>query len=123
MISLVVPGDPVAKARARTTRNKGTYTPARTREATERVAWAARAAMAGRPPTTEPVVVSLRFYCKTRRRPDVDNLTKLVFDACNRIIFADDCQVAELHCWRTLADPNPRTEILVCTPDEVLPWA
>lgn len=48
-------------------------------------------------------------------RPDLDNLVKLVLDACsNDILFADDCLVSSL-VVKKLYDDNPRTEITVST--------
>lgn len=57
--------------------------------------------------------VTLRFYTGSKRRVDLDNLAKLVLDASNKLVWADDCQINELHVTLTMADPDPRTEMAV----------
>lgn len=113
-IDIHVPGEPVAKGRARVTM-RGTYTPKRTRDWEKRAALAAKAAMQGRPPLTGPVSLSVTaafsipvswpkwkrdLACWGRLRhtikPDSDNLAKIVQDALNGIVWADDAQVVDL---------------------------
>ena len=35
-----------------------------------------------------------------RRKPDLDNVIKLVMDALNTRLYKDDVQIAQLHMWR-----------------------
>lgn len=105
---------PIGKARARVT-SRGTFTPTRTRKAEHAVATVARAAMRGREPATGRVLAHVSAtmpipasWSKKRRqeaeasqirpigRPDVDNVSKLVLDACNGIVYADDSQIVDL---------------------------
>lgn len=117
-ITIRVPGDPVAKGRPRATAIGGharMYTPASTRAYEQRVAVAAREAMAKAPPLEGALSVSIEItmpipasWAKTKRadalaglvmptgRPDLDNLVKALTDACNGIVWRDDAQIVRL---------------------------
>lgn len=84
--------------------NGRTFTPARTREWEDLVAWNARIFYRGEP-LVGPVSVTLRFH-GARANADLDNLTKAVLDACNGICFVDDRQVALLEATRGVGDPG-----------------
>lgn len=109
----VVPGDPIPKGRPRTGKGGRTYTPKRTEEAEEAVAWALVEGRKVRKPTTELVAVTLEFRCATQRRCDVDNMAKLVLDAGNGVVWVDDQQVARLVCDVYRGHPEPGTTVLV----------
>lgn len=102
--------NPVAKGRPRFTRKLGrTYTPKKTKDATQQIA---DVLSAERQDTIEkhlPVAVYLRFMCKRPKalkkgdrilkttKPDIDNYIKLVLDACNDAkVWHDDSQVVEI---------------------------
>lgn len=119
MLTLVIPGKPVAKARPRFFRRGnfvGTYKP--DKEATEEGKFIilakeqlrSQGLMEPLPPGV-PVLVSYEFtfeipksYSQKRRaalmgtlhtkKPDTDNLIKFIKDALNRIAWTDDAQVA-----------------------------
>ena len=117
-ITIRVPGDPVAKGRPRATAIGGyarMYTPAGTRAYEQRVAIAAREAMAKAPPMDGPLSVSIEItmpipvsWSKRKQadalaglvmptgRPDLDNLIKTLADACNGIVWRDDAQIVRL---------------------------
>lgn len=117
-ITIRVPGDPVAKGRPRATAIGGharMYTPASTRAYEQRVAAAAREAMAKAPPMDGAMSVSIEItvqipvsWTKAKRadalaglvmptgRPDLDNLVKALTDACNGIVWRDDAQIVRL---------------------------
>ncbi len=42
-------------------------------------------------------------------KADLDNLSKLILDACSSILFDDDCTIVELHARKSY-DFDPRTE-------------
>lgn len=90
--AFVIPGEPVPKARPRVGRSGHAYTPERTRKAEQRVAFIAKAAAIGGP-LSGALHVELEFALGTRRRVDWDNLSKLVCDACNGVLWADDAQI------------------------------
>lgn len=115
-VEFTVPIRPVGKARPRFTRFGHTYTPDTTRAAEHHVALYATAMMQGiKRAETQPLAVDLEFvfeppksWSKKRKReairqflprkekPDIDNLEKLVCDAMNGIVYADDNQITEL---------------------------
>lgn len=108
----VVHGDPVPKGRPRVARNGGVYTPERTRDAEALVRWSAGIAMRGATPVTEPVAVHMTFWTRTNRRCDLDNLIKLVLDACNNIVWRDDQQVTHIDAAvHRRSGTEPRTEV------------
>ena len=123
-IHFEVDGNPIPKARAITRFQDGqpvrTFTPRRTYDYEQRVAWAARRAMAGRDPLAGPVAVELRFFRKDRAPCDFDNLAKGVLDAVQEsedtpggICFQDDRQIVEAHVYKGVDPDNPRAEIRV----------
>jgi len=90
------------------------YTPARTRQAEERIRLEVVAARGpGRDLDDAPRALTLRFYRATGRTADLDNLVKLVKDALNGIAWRDDRQVVQLHASRFDRQDRPRTEIAV----------
>lgn len=134
-ISITVPGEPVAKARPRFTRNGNVYTPKKTAVYEQVIGLHARAAMKGRKILTGAVRLSVTAYMpipsswsmkqKTKamtgalrhtKRPDSDNLCKAVQDALNGVIYADDAQIDEVHIVKRYG--MPRTEIVVEAEDE-----
>jgi len=46
------------------------------------------------------------------KRPDLDNLTKAVKDACNKIIWRDDAQIVAMQISKFYSD-TPRTEVSI----------
>ena len=46
------------------------------------------------------------------KKPDIDNMIKLVLDAMNKIFYQDDAQIVELKCIKKY-DPVPRTEVYI----------
>lgn len=106
------PGDPATKRRPRLGRGGNTYTPAETRAAEDALGWTLKLhGFRGEPDEHGQYVVACRFYTRTRRRSDLDNMIKLVLDACNGIVWADDHQVVELAASVRRSDANPRTEM------------
>lgn len=121
MITFTVPGEPVAKGRARSfirAGKVGHHTPAKTANYEGMVALAAQQAMGGQPLLTGPLVLSFmavfaapKSWSKKRaelnetrpepviKRPDIDNLMKALADGMNGVVYADDSQIASLrHC-------------------------
>lgn len=108
----VLDGDPVPKGRPRHGRGHS-FTPKRTRDAEQSIR--DQVAELGLVPHDVPVAVSLTFYCKTRRRTDLDNLMKLVTDALNGIAYTDDHLIHRLHgrLFRAAIAEHPRTEVRI----------
>ena len=111
--TLIIPGEPVPKYRPRFVKASGRAYPVRKcREAEQAIAWAARAFRAIL--HTGPVGLTIRFYCSKHRRgrkPDLDNLIKLVKDGLNQVVYEDDSQVVSLYATVDRQARTPRTEI------------
>lgn len=126
----IIPGDPVGKGRPRVTRTGHVYAPGKTRAAEEHVKTLAMVAMAGVRAFEGPVIVSITaFYevpaswpnlrqrlaisgAESPGKPDLDNVVKLVLDAINKTVFADDKLVVQLVA-RKLYGPDPHTRVTV----------
>lgn len=112
----MIEGTPVPKARARIGgKGKRGITPAKTKNAEERIAWmlALKANLRGKFVADRAIGLRLLFVCPDRVRRDWDNMSKLVCDAANKVIYDDDYQVEEAHIKVIRAAPDPRTEILI----------
>jgi Holliday junction resolvase RusA-like endonuclease len=121
VIRLSLDIQPVPKGRPRACTVGGKpriYTPPQTAEYEGRVEAAAKAAMNGSEPLQGPLAVTLHFrlpiptFARKRnvreaaesgasrpvnpRSGDVDNLAKAVLDACNGVLWVDDCQIVLL---------------------------
>lgn len=97
-LSVSIPGPAVPKARPRLGRGGHTYTPERTRDWEAWVAFCvAEKYRLPEPDRTTEYAVEMRFYLKSRRRSDGDNLAKGCLDALNRVVWWDDSQVIEVH--------------------------
>ena len=96
------------------------YTPQKTRLSEARIAQEAKRAMQGINPISQPCAVEIRaFYALPKstsqrkelelvgqpcaKKPDLDNVTKLVMDALNGIVWTDDRFVSEIHATKTHA--------------------
>jgi Holliday junction resolvase RusA-like endonuclease len=114
---LTIDGEPMSKARARFTnigsRNR-TYTPERTKQAEETVAWHFRRTVPQwRVDSARGFGVMAVFFTESFQRRDVDNMLKLVLDAFNGVIWTDDSQVTEVSGRVVRGVDDPRTEIAV----------
>jgi Holliday junction resolvase RusA-like endonuclease len=114
-ITIIIGGDPVAKARPRMTRKGFAYTPAHVRKFEAHGRLAAQIAMDGRPPIEGPVRLELvaelpipASWSKRKHalaitgdmlptsRPDIDNYIKSGLDSLSEIVVRDDCQIVEV---------------------------
>ncbi len=112
-----VPTEPVSKQRPRaatTSRGQHFYTPAQTAE-NEFITQLAikQAAPELFPDDAAAFGVRMQFFSGTRQRRDIDNMAKLIMDACTGIAWKDDSQVHEMHLRRFLESDDPRTEVVI----------
>ena len=112
MIYFRIPGKAVGKGRPRFTKNGHTFTPDGTRNYEELVRALYRSKCKDEP-TSEPVIVNINIYTtpaksltkkkKTElmkklpmKKPDLDNVAKIILDALNEVAWQDDTQVVAL---------------------------
>lgn len=117
-VAFVIPGTPVGKGRPKFARRGNfvtAYTPEKTASYENLVKVKAEQAMGGRPMIEGPVEVSIRLIVtppaswsqKKQRealegrifpttKPDIDNVVKGIFDACNEIVWKDDKQAVDV---------------------------
>lgn len=63
-------------------------------------------------PKGTAIRVTLTWY-RNRRAGDLDNRAKATLDCLNRVLWADDDQVVELHLYRKDAPKEGRVELIV----------
>jgi len=112
LVHLIVPGEPVPKARPRVARGHA-YTPHRTVEAEARVLEYLWYQYPRLQPQTGRFSVSLTFYLKGVGRGDWDNYSKLACDALNKRVWVDDRMVRQANVEMVEHSALPRTEITV----------
>lgn len=117
-MEFVVEGEPQGKARPRFSRRSGTvYTPAKTAKYEKEIRDSFLAAGGKLIPEGSYVLVTIdayfeipKSYTKRKRlacerninrpdkKPDIDNVLKVVLDALNKVAYADDKQVIGIVC-------------------------
>lgn len=114
ILQVTLLGDPVSKGRPRVNKNGHAFTPERTRAAERAVVAQVMAVMDGAAPVDIPVGLAIEFFCATRRKADLDNLVKLVTDACNQIVYDDDSQIEEItaRVHRGVGKANAKTQVM-----------
>lgn len=125
-LTFTIPGPPQPKERARRGRGNRWYTPERTRRYESAVGETAQVAVFGQHGfnwrTDVSYHVELSLYFPDARAKDIDNVAKACLDGCNKILWADDRQVARVTVSRDIDRANPRTEIVVVAHEaEVVP--
>lgn len=76
----------------------------------EDYAWQAKSQWKGEL-LSEPFGINVYFYHKTKRKQDIDNFNKLMFDAMTRVVWEDDNLVHEMHSFKRYDPASPRIEI------------
>jgi Holliday junction resolvase RusA-like endonuclease len=57
-------------------------------------------------------LMKLNNELRPNKKPDIDNVVKLVADALNEVAYKDDTQIIELECRKFYSD-IPRIEITI----------
>lgn len=134
-ITFTIPGDPVAKGRARSFVRNGHvahYTPEKTARYENLVRLAAQQAMGDVPPTDGAVGLIVRAFMgipkswsqkKQRaaalgeivptKRPDLDNIVKAIKDGANGVTWRDDSQVIDVRASKRYGMPRVEVEVRV----------
>lgn len=133
-IVFTVPGEPVAKGRAKFSRQGGfvrAYTPKETVRYENLVRLAAQEAMAGVEPIDGPVLLTVAIYLpipqswskkkqeKARtglvgatKKPDADNILKALKDGMNGVVYVDDARITDITLQKRYATA-PRVDVIV----------
>lgn len=124
---IIIPCQPVAMGRPRFAAGKRTYLPKKTKDGVDFV----RAFLLGAPRFEGPVALDIVFVMKRpksmmgkkyradrifhAKRPDIDNLIKLVADALQPRVLKDDAQIVMLNAskWYSSKDEDPHTKISI----------
>jgi Holliday junction resolvase RusA-like endonuclease len=64
-------------------------------------------------PTELPLAISVEMYFGTKRKCDIDNFSKLLFDALTEIVWVDDSQIQTASFSKHYDKLNPRIEITI----------
>jgi Holliday junction resolvase RusA-like endonuclease len=129
MVKFIVVGEPVAKGRPRFTRRGIAYTPKKTSEYEELVRLSYFASGARRYDDKTPLKMELKAYFPIPKhtskiqvekmekgeilpvkKPDCDNLMKIVADSLNNIAYGDDKQITEMKITKRYST-TPRVEV------------
>lgn len=62
---------------------------------------------------TGDLSISVSFFFGTKRKADIDNFSKILFDALTGIVWEDDSQIQEVTLRKFLDKSNPRIEITI----------
>ena len=107
------------------TYTKAVYTPKTTKEWELEIGYLARNAMLqkGIDKLNGAIKVTITATCKNIfKKPDIDNIAKIILDALNKIAYKDDARVIELVVKKEPIDPlfsNKAQEEVVVTVEEV----
>jgi len=135
MITFVIAGEVKGKQRPRMTRGGHVYTPTQTREAEAMIAKLGREAMGDRPLLDGAVTLGITVYTAPpvsaskaarermlsgkehpTKKPDLDNIVKLISDALNGVVYHDDRQIVMLWIIKEYAE-TARTIVKIGTLD------
>lgn len=134
MMALTIPGPPQGKARARTRRNGHTYTPDNTvlyenlvkteflrQCGRQRLPGDIRPALAMEIVAVYPIpasypqrnkVAALAGDLLPAKKPDADNVAKIIADALNGLAYIDDAQITDLSVMKRYGeDPEVRVKV------------
>lgn len=78
----------------------------------ESLAWEAKAAWKHGLLVDDDLAINVTFYVKNSRG-DLDNLLKGFLDSLTGIVWRDDKQISEIHCFREIDKDDPRIELFI----------
>ena len=128
MVVFTIKGEPKGKGRPRFTKNGHVYTPEETKKYENLVAWAYKSAQGEK--FTSPVRVTIKAYFKPpkkskkvvedmlngkilpTKKPDADNIVKIILDGLNGVAWVDDTQVVDVMITKRYAT-EPMVAVIV----------
>ena len=127
-ISFTIEGEPTGKGRPRHGKYK-TYTPAKTKAVENNIAYFYKVNIGhyfegyvklkldlyysiAKSDSKKKNLMKLNNELRPNKKPDIDNVVKLVADALNEVAYKDDTQIIELECRKFYSD-IPRIEITI----------
>lgn len=103
MITFTVPIIPIAKSNGYKRGRNSFYKSEDMREQEEMMRESAREQL---PPLFSPykgsIKATITIILPNKRRRDLDNITKIVFDALNNLLYLDDNQITEIHLYKQI---------------------
>lgn len=130
-VSFIIPGEPCGKGRPRFTAGGRAYTPAKTANYETLVKWEYQQAARGHryadvslkmtvvayygipKSASERKKGDMRFgLIRPTKKPDADNVLKIIADALNQIAYPDDAQIVEASVTKLYAD-EPRVIVTI----------
>lgn len=114
VVSTTLEGEPWPKERPRFTRKTGkVYTPATTTNEESALKHELKRWLDYlEPDKTSVFLVEAQFHCESDKT-DLDNLIKLVLDACNKLVWLDDRQVGRIDASVLRKAELPRTVLKI----------
>lgn len=131
-VQFSIPGEPQGKERPRFSyRGQNTYTPAKTQNYERLVALQYKSHCRYKFDEKVPLLVGIRAYfsipksvskkvaadmrnnkIRPTKRPDVDNIIKIILDSLNDVAYHDDAQVVECVVLKFYSD-NPKVDVTI----------
>ena len=130
-VRLTIPGKPFGKQRHRSTKQGHTYTPTKTVNYETQIKERFAACYPGFAPMEGPLLIDIRAYFPIpkstskkqaelmrrgevfpTKKPDFDNISKVVGDALNALAYRDDCQVVSARVDKLYGDV-PHVDITI----------
>ncbi|HBH3214186.1 TPA: RusA family crossover junction endodeoxyribonuclease [Clostridioides difficile] len=129
-INFTIDGEPIGKERPRfNLSTKRTYTPNKTRDYEELIRWLYQSKV--KHCFTGYIKMTLRCYysiaksnskkvkeqkrnnvLRPNKKPDIDNVVKIIADSLNEIAYKDDTQIVEVVASKYYSD-KPRVEVIL----------
>ena len=127
-VSFTIEGEPVGKGRPRHGKYK-TYTPAKTKSVENNIAYLYKVNVGyyfegyvklninlyysiAKSDSKKKKLMKLNNELRPNKKPDIDNVVKLVADALNEVAYKDDTQIIEIECRKFYSD-IPRMEVTI----------
>lgn len=89
------------------------YMTAKGKALKESYQWQIKSQFRGQKVIKGDIGLEVKLYFGTKRKQDVDNFNKILFDAFSGLVFEDDCQIQCVLIEKKYDKKNPRIEVEV----------